>query len=441
MPPANSPNVNDLSDPTYTRELRAGVDRLRFDHELESRYRSVHLRRVQRRARIWFTLCTILSLVFTVAQLRRTGFDSLNFRLHLFVVPCGVVLVWLTLSRRYERLFLPVVNILAPLVGTLVAGFVAVSVAGGAGDRMGILTVNVVAAFFFMGLQLRAGLITAIAMLLGFAGTTAAVGVLDGAAWSNVLTVALTALLSTIVKREVESAYRRSFLESALLAQWVTRDALSGLINRRALDAELRRVWEQAQRDRRTLALMMLDIDHFKSFNDTHGHQSGDEAIRAVARVLGAAARRPLDLAARYGGDEFVLLLYDVSAQAAQETAEALRKDIESAVTPPAAERPRLAAAVTMLSIRVTASIGVSFITATEGGTPQNALQWADEALYEAKQAGRNRVVMHRADMSSSPHRAPRNAGALAAALPGAAPEVPCGNIDPLITGVRWKRF
>ncbi|HTV23520.1 MAG TPA: diguanylate cyclase, partial [Polyangiaceae bacterium] len=377
--------------------LRTQVDRLCFDADLERQYRSAHLRRVRLRARIWFSLSAMLSLVFTVAQLRGTGFSSASFWLHLLVVPGGLALVWLAWSRHYERLYLPVANILAPVMGALIATFVAVSVARGQGYRMGILTVDVVAALFFMGLQFRAGLVTALAMLVGFAGATAAVGVMDWIAWSNVLTVAITALLSTIVKREVERAYRRSFLESALLARWVTRDALSGLINRRALDAELRRVWEQAQRDRRSLALMMIDIDHFKSYNDTHGHQSGDEAIRAVARVLGTAARRPLDLAARYGGEEFVLLLYDVSAQAAGETAEALRKEIERAVMPAAQEISR-----------VTASIGVSVINPMQGQTPQSALQLADEVLYEAKQAGRNRVVLRDAEPSGFAPRATR---------------------------------
>jgi diguanylate cyclase (GGDEF)-like protein len=406
MSSANRLNVNELPDSTYTRELCAGVDRLRFDDDLEHQYRTVHLHRVRRRARIWFTLNAALSLVFTAAQMRSTGLDSSSFWFHLFVALCGLVLVWLAWSRHYERLYLPVANILAPLLGVLIAAFVAVAVARGEGYRMGVLTVDVVAALFFMGLQFRAGLFTAIVMLLGFAGATAAFGVMDGVAWSNVFMLALTALLSTIVKREVESSYRRSFLEGALLAQWVTRDGLSGLINRRALDAELERAWEQAQRDRRTLALMMIDIDHFKSYNDTHGHQSGDEAIRAVAHVLSAAARRPLDLAARYGGEEFVVLLYDVSAQDAEETAEALRKNIESALTPPvAAQEPMTpesraphASGVPARGIMVTASIGVAVISPTQGRTPQGALQLADEALYEAKQAGRNRVVLHGAD-------------------------------------------
>jgi diguanylate cyclase (GGDEF)-like protein len=413
MTSASSLNVTEPSALTYTRELRAGVDRLRFDEDLERQYRTVHLRRVRWRARIWFTLSAILSLLFTVAQLHSTGFASASFWLHLFVVPCGLVLVWLAWSQHYERLFLPIANVLAPLLGVLIAAFVAVSVARGEGYRMGVLTVDVVAALFFMGLQFRAGLVTAIAMLLGFAGATAVIGMIDGVAWNNFLTVAITALLSTIVKREVESAYRRSFLESALLAQWVTRDALSGLINRRALDAELARVWEQAQRDRRTLALMMIDIDRFKSYNDTHGHQSGDEAIRAVARVLGVAARRPLDLAARYGGDEFVLLLYDVSTQAAEETAEALRMDIERAVTPLAAPQllpqdPWESRAPDMPAprIMVTASIGVSIISPTQGQTPHDALQLADEALYEAKQAGRNCVVLHGTDRDRVPRTA-----------------------------------
>jgi diguanylate cyclase (GGDEF)-like protein len=196
----------------------------------------------------------------------------------------------------------------------------------------------------------------------------------------------LTSGITAFVYLDVEQSYRRNFLEDALIGELVARDSLSGLMNRRAFDEHLLRVWQHALRDERVVALLMIDIDHFKPYNDAFGHQAGDLALRSVARVLQGFGRRPLDLVARYGGEEFAIILYDLALPHIQDIAERLREAVQNLKIK---QDPDFATAQ-----EITVSVGVGLAIPTIGRTPQGAIQLADEALYEAKQAGRNRVVV-----------------------------------------------
>jgi two-component system chemotaxis family response regulator WspR len=169
-----------------------------------------------------------------------------------------------------------------------------------------------------------------------------------------------------------------------LIAELTARDGLTGLTNRGTFDEHLARVWHQAQRERRTLAILIADIDNFKSYNDTYGHLAGDAALRRVGQVLKGFARRPLDVAARFGGEEFAIVLYDLPLANVLETADRMRQAVQSAAPP---KHPAAGTGVTI-------SLGVGLVTPTPGRTPQGAVQLADEALYEAKNSGRNRIVL-----------------------------------------------
>ncbi len=109
---------------------------------------------------------------------------------------------------------------------------------------------------------------------------------------------------------EFEAVSRRSFLESRRLNDLADRDGLTGLYNRRAYNNYMERIWRQSRRDEGQLTIMLIDIDHFKAFNDFYGHQAGDDALKRVAEVIAMGAQRPLDFAARFGGEEFALVLY-----------------------------------------------------------------------------------------------------------------------------------
>jgi diguanylate cyclase (GGDEF)-like protein/PAS domain S-box-containing protein len=171
------------------------------------------------------------------------------------------------------------------------------------------------------------------------------------------------------------------------LATLAIEDGLTGLANRRRFDERLLEEWGRAYRERSCLALLMIDLDHFKAHNDKYGHLAGDECLRSVARVLAAEALRATDLAARYGGEEFVMLLPNTDAAGCARIGERIRGAIREAAIPHAQNLP---------SGIVTASIGGAICRpGIERSASHIALvEAADQALYAAKDAGRDRLTM-----------------------------------------------
>ncbi|WP_249677253.1 GGDEF domain-containing protein [Pseudomonas abieticivorans] len=164
------------------------------------------------------------------------------------------------------------------------------------------------------------------------------------------------------------------------LAALAATDSLTGLANRRSLDLTLRREWSRALRGGKVLSVLMIDVDHFKAFNERHGHQGGDEALREVAKAIRQSIHRPADLAARYGGEEFLVMLAETDLNGALIIAESIRHAVQ--MQPPYAgdEQP------------VTVSIGVASQTPGAGAVLGDLLGAADTALYQAKAGGRNQV-------------------------------------------------
>lgn len=160
------------------------------------------------------------------------------------------------------------------------------------------------------------------------------------------------------------------------------QDGLTGIYNRRYFDDKLLAEWQRAIRNRESLALLLIDIDHFKDFNDRHGHLAGDECLRRVAQVIRSTITRPSDAAARYGGEEFAVILPDTTAEGAVHVAENIRQSLQQV-------RINLENGVTQVSV----SIGAAAVVPSEARSPQDLVASADSALYQAKAAGRNRTV------------------------------------------------
>jgi diguanylate cyclase (GGDEF)-like protein len=186
-----------------------------------------------------------------------------------------------------------------------------------------------------------------------------------------------------IVNRELAETNEKLKRANLELHRISSYDALTGVPNRRRLDEVLAHEWRWAQRTGRPLTVMLADLDHFKSLNDSHGHLRGDECLKLVAQALADGLMRPADFVGRFGGEEFALVLPDLDEEQARSYAESLRARVEAL---------RLAHGSSAVSPHVTLSVGVASMIAARGRQAGELLAAADAALYVAKKAGRNRV-------------------------------------------------
>jgi diguanylate cyclase (GGDEF)-like protein len=213
----------------------------------------------------------------------------------------------------------------------------------------------------------------------------------DPPAWVEGGTSAGTLLMVLIFSLGLSERYNegvraqeRLRAENQVLQTYSYRDALTGIANRRAFDEHLASEWRRAVREGYELSLILLDVDHFKRYNDRYGHQAGDECLRQVALAVHGVLRRPGDLAARVGGEEFAAVLVSASAPGAADVAEAVRT---------AVERLQIPHADSAAAPHVTVSVGVATAQAAAGTSAAALFEAADGALYAAKGAGRNRVA------------------------------------------------
>jgi diguanylate cyclase (GGDEF)-like protein len=182
------------------------------------------------------------------------------------------------------------------------------------------------------------------------------------------------------------AAIRAQYQTSLSLSEFAQRDPLTNLHNRRAFDERIELLWQQATRARTSIGLLLIDIDHFKNYNDAEGHLSGDACLSKVATIIARSAQRPMDMVARFGGEEFVVLLYDIDQVTLTHVAQMARTNIAAAALP----HPNSPIAAT-----VTASIGGASVLPDTKRSVRGAIQLADEALYTAKKQGRDRVVVY----------------------------------------------
>ena len=215
--------------------------------------------------------------------------------------------------------------------------------------------------------------------------------VLVGTPWSNVFQIwqqqairigsiilmlaAFMVCVTLFLAREIG---RRARAERSL-EQLATTDALTGLKNRRKFDDVIDTEWRRAVRQRTPLALLLIDADHFKAFNDAFGHQPGDQALIAIGRCIEAAVRRAGDCAARYGGEEFAVLLPGLSADEALISRKPFAARVEQLASDP---------------IVLTVSVGIASMIPNDAMSYAHLVEAADKALYAAKDAGRNRSVV-----------------------------------------------
>lgn len=213
-------------------------------------------------------------------------------------------------------------------------------------------------------------------------------GRMPGLEAANAAMIVLVLLGSTFIAIRLQHIRKRLTQQKLALSRALeqirhlaTHDELTGLVNRRRMTELMEAEWQRCQRNDRPLILALLDLDHFKHINDTHGHGAGDQVLQTFALAV-QAVLRSTDVLARWGGEEFVLMLYDTDPASARPLLERVRASVQARQTRAAGR-----------TLQVTVSIGLAVGRAGEG--PEQILERADEALYQAKAAGRNRVVQH----------------------------------------------
>src|ERR1700759_2385857 len=357
-------DLEHLPDSPYASELRRDFPDLRFSPELEKEFQTFHLERVRARVRFFQLAICVLAIA---AALHLMFMDDVPADEVLFgwlgaIVPSCLFLVWASWSSFYERIYLPLARVAVPVFAISAAIGVANRSVAGHPDPFYFLTTYSMALFFLGGQLFREALLATGAMVIAHGATLAYVGEPPASVLYYTVGLTITGTVGAVVYRGVERQLRTSFLESRLMGEMVTRDGLTGLKNRGAFDDYFPRMWQQALRDRRSMALLLIDVDHFKPYNDRYGHQAGDQTLRRVAQVVQAFARRPLDIAARYGGEEFVLALFDLSADNVREMAGQLRKSIHAL---------NITHEDSATALFVTASIGVAIVGPRIGRSPE----------------------------------------------------------------------
>ncbi|WP_415846070.1 diguanylate cyclase domain-containing protein [Stutzerimonas zhaodongensis] len=385
-------SAEDFRDTPYGRQLLAGFRRLLFAPELEREFRR-YLGYQARLAQL-MGACLLLLVVGGYLYVERRLFAHSEPQwlreltlLRVLQMAPGVAILIMTLFHRRIRL---IANRLFPvllvLVGTIAARIdiqyeilqPELAFRYGAG-------LLIVCSFFFLGITFWRALASAAAIVL-FDVMMAALILPSNEMqvhWISVSYYVLLLVIGAISRYIHEYSQREQFLVRKLLGWVAQHDSMTGLANRRSFDTALKQVMLQARRDHQPLALLLLDLDNFKAYNDNLGHPAGDALIRNFSDLLGSFSRRPMDLAARVGGEEFALLLHNCDARSAQAIAgQILSALAERAMPHPASPQGAFA----------TTSIGIAVWK--PGQTAEQLYQAADAALYGAKLAGKNRYLM-----------------------------------------------
>jgi diguanylate cyclase (GGDEF)-like protein len=377
-------DLTTFPDSPYAAELQRDSSRFGFvQSQLEAEYLQSRLMSSRTLVRVACVFAAALAAARGAEQLHANTWDLRLLIEFVLVIASSIVLAWIAWSPAFERLYPQWARILVPLRNSIIAVQVAAAAARGESELLMALPITLIGALFFLGLSCRAALVCCGVTVVAYAVAATWLHLPQIIALHSYVLLAGGVAACVIALLHLEKISRQSFLEGRLIAELAQRDPLTGTKNRRVFDEHLELLWQQAIVNERALAILLIDIDHFKSYNDFYGHQAGDLALRQVAQTIQKLIRRPLDILTRYGGEEFAVILYDVDDQKAREVADRVRTVVGELNIEHRASGP---------FSRVTISVGVAALRPTAERSPGGALQLADQALYEAKRQGRNRV-------------------------------------------------
>lgn len=370
-----------------SRVLAGGYSKLRFPEPLEAEFRADHLRAQRRWVRMCLFIVVGTSTGFALIDhliIHTTNAmpDIIRFGLQL---PILFILLFATIKRFYFSWYQLAMQIGGPLFGTgtiLMASYALPEHTALIGARLMLVTFF----FYFMsGLRLRQALLGNLIVLT----TLIAAGV-SGLFNSHVATYLTFSMfcanvIGTAGSYALEHAARTSFLERKLLVEIAELDGLTRLLNRQTFETRVHDAWRRAISEKRAVTVIMVDVDHFKLYNDSYGHQAGDDCLRKVATAVRSAVQmRPGDFVARYGGEEIIAVLNDRSTDDAKAIAHRIVNEVSALDIPHASSKDS-----PCVSVSVGAATQLPPITSSYDAV----VRLADGALYTAKHQGRNRSV------------------------------------------------
>ena len=375
----------------YAEQLERGVKGLRFEGLLEKEFRDFYIARNLPRARLSGLIALIVVLAVTCIDLLLAASTAASLNtLRLGVLcPLLVVLGVATSLPGAQRYYTEVVAVGVTLIGFVVTYMAHLGALAGSSYVLAGLVIVVLYGCLFLGLLFTvASTITGV-MIAGHFITGIGISLPPDELYYSTAILGGAAVVGGISAYNLEHALRMNFLETRRLNELAERDGMTGLYNRRIFDHYVERLWRQSRRDGTGVAIIFVDIDFFKVYNDLYGHQAGDDCLKRVARCIARGAKRPFDFAARYGGEEFVLVLYGPPDDYANTVPEQIRRDVLDLAIPHGGSQ---------VADRVTVSVGLALAMPETARSLAGAIQTADEALYQAKREGRNRVVFKDSD-------------------------------------------
>ncbi len=375
--------------------LETGFPGLGFAGEQEQEFRRAHLEENLGHIRANLCLGLIVCVAFSACEALLLG-PELNrvpgmIRL-LLMIPALLAALAASFSPRRQRAYPSIALAAALVLGACAVGIHLIATLGGEPMLFASLVLAAIYIYFLMGLRFQQALGANAAMVFLYLGAGTALKLPGREFGYDALVLVATNLFAASVVYRQEKIGRMRFLEAGQLRDMVARDGLTGIQNRRMFDEYIVRSWQQATVESRRVAVLLVDIDCFKDFNDRYGHQAGDECLRAVAVSLNQCARRARDFVARYGGEEFALVLHDASREYVAEVSTRIQRSVAEL---------NIAHEASRVASRLTVSIGAALTVPTATRTHEGLVQLADEALYAAKEQGRNRVVVMESEYQS----------------------------------------
>ena len=372
----------------YRLQLKRGFKHLRFSEPLEKEFRSFFNDRnvVKQRGAIIVGIILLLALVpLDIRFLHGLDLEYYLFSRVWVTVPLLMIALGLTFKQKWRRYFSIVSFAIVTLIGITTSAVIVLMNHDGQTLPYEGLMLIIMVAFFLGGMLFYQSLICSTTISLSYLVLAEIYLPGDPHIYHNYFFLFATLLVGAVSAYTLEYQVRIGFLQRGALKNLAKTDPLTGLYNRGAINQKLNHLIYYAYRVKKPITLVLLDVDHFKNFNDFYGHIQGDHCLTEVASALSACCKRPLDFAGRYGGEEFVVMWFDADPVEAEALAHRVRD------------------AIVQLEIRHDASGTHSHVTVSGGmitGIPngqhltEKLLHQADQCLYRAKQSGRNRIIV-----------------------------------------------